>query len=195
MKILLLRQNIVPSVYYEKGKTSKWADHKATHRIHVGDRTSMIKLMKLLNVRYNYIKKQKDHSWFDNNYFYTPITNYRENNYKGQVYNLEVPETHSFTTNSLLVHNCGDVMKLFIKVKNNKIIDAKFKTFGCVAAISNSDVLCDLVIGKTIEQAKKITDKDIIKVLGKMPEIKYHCSILGAQTLRKAIENYEKKKL
>lgn len=87
---------------------------------------------------------------------------------------------------------CGDVMQLFIKVKDNKIIDATFKTFGCVAAISTSDVLCDLVIGKTIEQAKKITNKDIIKRLGTLPSIKIHCSILGTQALREAIKNYEK---
>jgi len=87
---------------------------------------------------------------------------------------------------------CGDVMHLFIKIKNGKIIDATFKTFGCVAAISTSDVLCEMVIGKTVKQAKKITNKDIIKRLGSLPAIKVHCSVLGTQALREAIKSYEK---
>ncbi|MDD5331600.1 MAG: iron-sulfur cluster assembly scaffold protein [Candidatus Nanoarchaeia archaeon] len=89
---------------------------------------------------------------------------------------------------------CGDVMKVFIKVKNNKITDAKFKTFGCAAAIAASDALCELAIGKTLEQALKIEKNDIIKLLGgDVPAIKHHCSILGVETLHKAIEEYKRK--
>lgn len=89
---------------------------------------------------------------------------------------------------------CGDVMRVFIKVKNNKLVDVKFKTFGCVAAIASSDVLCKLAKGKTLAEAKKITNQDIVKELGgTMPQEKLHCSVLGMQTLRKAIEDYEKK--
>lgn len=89
---------------------------------------------------------------------------------------------------------CGDIMKVFIKVKDNKINKIKFKTFGCVAAIASSDALCELAKGKTIEKAKKIDSKDIIKYLGgKVPAIKVHCSFLGQSALRKAIENYESK--
>lgn len=89
---------------------------------------------------------------------------------------------------------CGDVMKVFLKVKDNKIKDIKFKTFGCVAAIASSDVLCEIAKGKTIEQAKKIDNKEITKKLGGLPSIKLHCSVLGAGALKKAIEDYEKKK-
>ena len=88
---------------------------------------------------------------------------------------------------------CGDQMKVMIKVKNNKIIDAKFKTFGCGAAISSSDVLCELAKGKTIDQALKITNKDIDKYLGGLPKIKMHCSVLGMEGLHRAIEDYKKK--
>ena len=87
---------------------------------------------------------------------------------------------------------CGDVMKIFLKVKDNIIKDIKFKTFGCIAAIAASDMMCELAKGKTIEDALKIKADDIVKGLGKMPPIKYHCSILGTQALKKAIENYRR---
>ena len=88
---------------------------------------------------------------------------------------------------------CGDVMHLEIKVKNNKIKDIGFQTFGCPAAIASSDVVCEIAKGKTLEQAKKITKDDIIKKLGGMPPIKLHCSVLGIHALNKAIDNWEKK--
>ncbi len=88
---------------------------------------------------------------------------------------------------------CGDVMWLYIKLKNGKINKIKFKTFGCPAAIAVSDMVCDLAKGKTIEQAKKINNKLIAKKLKGLPRIKYHCSMLGEEALRKAIEDYEKK--
>lgn len=89
---------------------------------------------------------------------------------------------------------CGDILKLYIKVEKNKITDIKFETFGCVAAIAASDALCDLAKGKTVDAALKITDKDIAKELGGLPCIKLHCSVLGSNALRKAIEDYKKKR-
>lgn len=89
---------------------------------------------------------------------------------------------------------CGDVMKIFLKVKNDIIKDIKFQTFGCIAAIASSDMMCELAKGKTIDEALKIKPQDIVKGLGKMPPIKYHCSILGTKALRKAIENYKRSK-
>ena len=88
---------------------------------------------------------------------------------------------------------CGDIMHLEIKVKDNKISDIGFKTFGCGAAIASSDVVCELAKGKTIKEAKKITKADIVKKLGGMPPIKVHCSVLGIQALKKAILDYEVK--
>ncbi|MCK5149495.1 iron-sulfur cluster assembly scaffold protein [Candidatus Pacearchaeota archaeon] len=88
---------------------------------------------------------------------------------------------------------CGDVMHLEIKVKDNKIEDIGFHTFGCAAAISSSDIVCELVKGKTLEEAEKITKEDIVKKLGGMPPIKVHCSVLGISALKKAIEDYKEK--
>ena len=117
--------------------------------------------------------------------------------------------------------NCGDVMHLEIKVEHPraynrkgcenpqagpetfskkglqgaKIKDIGFKTFGCAAAVASSDVVCELAKGKTIEEAKKITKDDIIKKLGGMPPIKIHCSVLGIEALKRAILDYEEKKV
>ncbi len=88
---------------------------------------------------------------------------------------------------------CGDVLKFYLKIKGNKIIKIRFKTYGCVAAIASSEALARLAEGKTIEQALKIKDKDIIEHLGSLPKIKFHCSVLGTTVLKKAIENYKKK--
>ena len=90
---------------------------------------------------------------------------------------------------------CGDIMRVYLKVKDNKIENIKFKTYGCMAAIAASDAMCKLAKGKTIEEASKITSKDIVKELGgELPLIKVHCSVLGMQALKKAIDNYQKKK-
>ena len=89
---------------------------------------------------------------------------------------------------------CGDVMKIYLKVdeKTEKIKDIKFQTFGCIAAIAASDAMCELAKGKTLKQAGKIKYSDIIKKMGgDVPKIKIHCSILGTETLREAIKNYE----
>lgn len=88
---------------------------------------------------------------------------------------------------------CGDVMKITIKVEGGKIKDIKFKTFGCVAAISSSDMLCELAKGKTLEEAEKITRKDVSSSLDGLPAIKEHCSNLAADALKKAIDDYRKK--
>ena len=93
---------------------------------------------------------------------------------------------------------CGDVMELFVKIDKNEqgkdyIKDIKVKTYGCVAAISSSDVLCDLAIGKTLEEAKKISKDDVVSKLGTLPPAKIHCSVLASDALKKAIENYEQK--
>ena len=88
---------------------------------------------------------------------------------------------------------CGDTMTVYIKVKDDKITDIKFKTFGCVAAIASSEALCALARGKKVDDALKISAADIVKYLGGLPNIKHHCSILGSEALEKAIEDYRKK--
>ncbi len=88
---------------------------------------------------------------------------------------------------------CGDVMKITIKVEGGRIKDAKFKTFGCGAAIAVSSMVTELVLGKTLEEALEISNKAVADALGGLPPKKMHCSNLGADALRKAIEDYLKK--
>ena len=88
---------------------------------------------------------------------------------------------------------CGDMMSVYIKVANGRIEDAKFKTFGCVAAISVSSMVTEMAKGKTLEEAKSITNKSVAEALNGLPKEKMHCSNLGAEALTKAIEDYERK--
>tara|TARA_Y100000768_G_scaffold347170_1_gene295253 strand:- start:639 stop:1061 length:423 start_codon:yes stop_codon:yes gene_type:complete len=89
---------------------------------------------------------------------------------------------------------CGDVMKLQIKLDDDeKIIDVKFKTYGCGSAIASSTMFVDMLRGKTIEEAKQVKDKDIAEAL-ELPPIKLHCSVLAEDSIKKAIEDWEKKK-
>jgi nitrogen fixation NifU-like protein len=90
---------------------------------------------------------------------------------------------------------CGDMMTFYIKVDDDKISDIKFKTFGCVAAISVSSMVSEMAMGKTLEEAKTITNKSVAKALDGLPKQKLHCSNLGAEALTKAIEDYEKNKV
>jgi len=89
---------------------------------------------------------------------------------------------------------CGDVMKLTIKVGNGRIVDAKFKTFGCGAAIATSSMVTELVKGKTIEEALKISNKTVAEALDGLPKIKMHCSLLAEDALKAAIKDYKKRK-
>ena len=88
---------------------------------------------------------------------------------------------------------CGDQMLVKIKVKNNKIIDIGWKTYGCASAIASTSALSELAKGKTLEDADKITAKEICDYLGGLPEHKFHCSVLGHQALHRAIQNYKEK--
>lgn len=88
---------------------------------------------------------------------------------------------------------CGDLMTFYIKVKDNKLEDVKFKTFGCGAAIAVSSMVSEMAKGKTIEEALKITNASVAHELGGLPPNKMHCSNLGADALHKAIEDYLKK--
>lgn len=88
---------------------------------------------------------------------------------------------------------CGDIMELYIKVEDNIIVEAKFKTFGCGAAIATSSMVTDMVKGKTIEEALKISNDAVTEALGGLPKQKRHCSVLAEEALHSAIEDYHKK--
>jgi len=88
---------------------------------------------------------------------------------------------------------CGDMMSFYINVRDNKIADIKFKTFGCVAAIAVSSMVTEMALGKTLDEAKRITKKSVAESLDGLPKEKMHCSNLGADALAKAIEDFESK--
>ncbi|MBI3354421.1 MAG: Fe-S cluster assembly scaffold protein NifU [Nitrospirae bacterium] len=88
---------------------------------------------------------------------------------------------------------CGDIMELYIKVKDDVIIDAKFQTFGCGAAIATSSMVTELVKGKTLEEALKISNKTVAEALDGLPANKLHCSVLAEEALQAAIEDYKKR--
>ena len=88
---------------------------------------------------------------------------------------------------------CGDIMELYIKVKDGVIADAKFKTFGCGAAIATSSMVTELVKNKTIEEALKISNRAVAEALGGLPPIKMHCSVLAEEALKKALDDYRQK--
>lgn len=88
---------------------------------------------------------------------------------------------------------CGDQMKMFIKVENDKIVDLKWKTYGCASAIASTSALSELAKGKTLDEALKIDAKMIDDYLGNLPKHKFHCSVLGHDALREAIKNYREK--
>lgn len=88
---------------------------------------------------------------------------------------------------------CGDIMRMYIKVENNIIVNAKFKTFGCAAAIATSSMVTEMVKGKTVEEALEISNRAVAEALGGLPPQKLHCSVLAEQALAAAIKDYYKK--
>lgn len=88
---------------------------------------------------------------------------------------------------------CGDIMRIYIKVKENRITNIKFLTFGCGAAVATSSMVTELVKGKTLEEALKVTNQEVADSLDGLPPIKMHCSNLAEQALKAAIEDYRKK--
>ena len=88
---------------------------------------------------------------------------------------------------------CGDIMKMYLKIENNIITDVKFKTFGCGAAIATSSISTEMIKGKTVEEALKLSNKDVVKELGGLPPVKLHCSVLAEEAIRNAIADYYRK--
>ncbi len=88
---------------------------------------------------------------------------------------------------------CGDIMQISLRIENDVIVDAKFKTFGCAAAIATSSTATEMVKGMTVDEALKVTNKIVIEKLGGLPAQKIHCSVLAEEAIKKAIEDYRAK--
>ena len=85
---------------------------------------------------------------------------------------------------------CGDIMKMYLKIENNVLVDVKFKTFGCGAAIATSSMATELVKGKTIEEALQLTNSAVVEALEGLPPVKIHCSVLAEQAVKAALSDY-----
>ena len=85
---------------------------------------------------------------------------------------------------------CGDIMKMYLKIKDNRIEDAQFETFGCGSAIASSSMATELIKGKTIEEALAVTNKQVVDALGGLPAYKLHCSVLAEESIKAAVKNY-----
>lgn len=90
--------------------------------------------------------------------------------------------------------SCGDIMQIFLKIEGDIIVDAKFKTFGCAAAIASSSIATEMIIGKNIEEALKLKNADVVSELGGLPAQKIHCSVLAEEAIHAAIKDYKDKK-
>ncbi len=89
--------------------------------------------------------------------------------------------------------SCGDIMQVFLKIENDVIVDAKFKTFGCAAAIASSDTACSIIIGKTVDEALAVKNSDVVEILEGLPPQKIHCSVLAEEAIAEAIKDYRSK--
>lgn len=89
---------------------------------------------------------------------------------------------------------CGDIMKMYIKVENDVIVDVKFKTFGCGSAIATSSISTEMIKGRTIQEALQLSNKSVVDALGGLPKNKIHCSVLAEQSIKAAISDYYKRK-
>ena len=89
---------------------------------------------------------------------------------------------------------CGDIMRITLRIEDDRIVDAKFKTFGCAAAIASSSMATELIRGKTLEEAWKVTDKAVAEALEGLPPQKLHCSVLAEEGIHKAIEDYRSRR-
>jgi len=188
LRLLFLRQKII--VNFCEGRA--YGIHKKSFVFYVQEDNSLKKIIDIMGLplRIKFKKLIRHKSWYDNNYYYTTLRESYPMKYKGYVYNLEVDGAHSFVSNAMILHNCGDVMKMFLKIENDVIVDVKFKTFGCGAAVATSSMVTEMVKGKPISEALKITNKAVAEALGGLPAIKMHCSVLAEEALRSALKDY-----
>lgn len=191
VKIFLMRQKIIFSFLTvpEQGM------HRENYCIYIRSRESKLKIAKIIGKKIDLPARTKktQKAWYDDDYFYTTIDKVKKDFYYGLVYNLGVEGSHSYVSEAATLHNCGDIMELYIKVENDIITDAKFKTFGCGAAIATSSMVTELVKGKTVKEALEVSNRAVAEALGGLPPIKMHCSVLAESALKSAIEDYLKR--
>jgi nitrogen fixation NifU-like protein len=88
---------------------------------------------------------------------------------------------------------CGDMMRLYLKIEDNRVVDAKFRTFGCGAAIASSSMLTEMIKGKTVEEAREISNQAVADALDGLPAVKIHCSVMAEKAVKSALDDYAKK--
>ncbi len=218
LKILFLGQGIIPSInkrdvrnpddsqYEGSNKGSGQELQGEMYEIRIEGNKSLKRLSEILdepidiedqaNEEMSDIGKDVS-SWIEEGNLYMPIKKIETKNYEGRVNNIEVENSRSFVSGSLSLHNCGDLMEIYIKIGENEsnektIKDIKFKTFGCAAAIATSSVTTEMVKGKTLDEAEQVTNKEVAESLGGLPSVKMHCSNLAASGVHKAIYKYKK---
>jgi len=197
---ILLRQKIIPSVYLEKAHNKNGVSHLKSYRIHVGDMTSLERLADILEIPFvrDPNKRHLVESWFDENYLHIPVRKVSSVHFKGRLYNFEVSGSHTYATDAFLVHNCGDMMKMWLKVDEGteRIKEMKWRTFGCASAIAATSMFSVMITeneGILIDDALKIKPQHIMERLGGLPNRKIHCSVLADKAFRKAANDYFRK--
>ena len=200
LRWLLLRQRIAPSFYREEMKLKKGVLHQPSYRIHVGDIQSLERLSQILEISFWRDPKRRyaEEVWFDEQYLYMPIRSIRSSISPGRLYNFEVSESHTYTTDAFLVHNCGDVMHIWMKIdpETERVKELKWRTFGCGSAIAATSMFSVMVTedgGRTLEEARNIKPQQIMERLGGLPNRKIHCSVLVDKAFDKAANDYYRK--
>jgi NifU-like protein involved in Fe-S cluster formation/bacterioferritin-associated ferredoxin len=197
MRWLLLRQNIIPSLYAEKAKRIRGVSHQASHRIHIGDMNSLEHLAVILKIPFQRDSKKRhaEEVWSDEDFVYLPVRSVERVSFHGRLHNFEVAKSHTYATDAFLVHNCGDMMSmgLRINVASETIKELRWKTFGCGSAIAATSMFSVMVTengGMPIAEALKIKPQHIMERLGGLPNRKIHCSVLADKAFRKAVNDY-----
>lgn len=207
LKWLLTRQQIIPSIYREESKNLKGVTHQKSYRFHVGDMSSLERLATILNLSFlrNSKKRHAEAVWHDNNYIYLPIRRVENIAFSGRLFNLEVADSHTYATDSFLVHNCGDMMEMWMKIevgsgkleiREEKVKELKWKTFGCASAIAATSMFSVMVTengGMTLAEALKVRPQDVMVRLGGLPNRKIHCSVLADKAFQKTANDYFRK--
>lgn len=197
MRWLLLRQKIAPSFYREDKKIVGGVCHQASCRIHIGDMNSLERLAEILDVPFHRDSKKRhtEEVWFDDQYMHLPVRSVESEPFSGRLHNLEVAGSHTYATDAFLVHNCGDMMHIWMKIdpETEKVKDLKWRTFGCGSAIAATSMFSLMVTengGSTLEEARNIKPQHIMERLGGLPNRKIHCSVLVDKAFHKAANNY-----